>query len=111
MKKFLVTLIMVPAMAHAEFFTGNQLLAKMNSTEVSERIQAIGYIQGVFDTGQHLKHCAPDNAGITAGQIQDITRSYLEKNPAVRNLSADLLITEALRKIWPCANQNKGRGA
>jgi hypothetical protein len=111
MKNLVAVVMLVPTLAYAEFFTGNQLLAKMNSTEVSERIQAIGYIQGVFDTGQYLKHCAPDNAGITAGQIQDITRSYLEKNPAVRNLSADLLITEALRKIWPCANQNKGRGA
>ncbi len=111
MKKLLVMLIMVPAMAHAEFFNGNQLLAKMNSTEISDRIQAIGYIQGVFDTGQHIKHCAPDGAGITAGQIQDIVRAYLEKNPAIRNFSADLLIIDAIKKIWPCATQNKGRGA
>jgi hypothetical protein len=111
MKKLLVALLMVPTMAHAEFFTGNRLLEKLNSTEFGERMQALGYVQGVFDAGQYIKHCAPDNAGVTAGQAQDIVRNYLNQNPATRNFSADLLITDALKKIWPCASQNKGRGA
>lgn len=111
MKKLLVVLLMVPAMAHAEFMTGNQLHSKLNSSEVSERIQALGYIQGVFDAGQHYRHCAPDNIGITAGQVRDIVLNYLNAKPSVRNFTADLLIIDALKQIWPCANQNKGRGA
>ena len=111
MKKLLVALLMVPAMAHAEFMTGNQLHSKLNSTDVSERIQALGYIQGVFDAGQHFRHCAPDNIGITAGQIKDIVLKYLNDRPALRNITADLLIIDALKQIWPCPGQNKGRGA
>jgi hypothetical protein len=111
MKKLIAVVMLVPTLAYAEFFSGNQLLAKMNSTEFGEKMQAIGYVQGVFDAHQHVKHCAPDGAGITAGQVQDIVKDYLNRNPATRNFSADLLITDALRKIWPCATQNKGRGA
>jgi hypothetical protein len=111
MKKLLVLLAFMPTLAQAEFFSGNQLLAKMNSTEFGDKMQALGYVQGVFDAHQHVKHCAPDGAGVTAGQVQDIVKDYLNRNPATRNFSADLLITDALKRIWPCATQNKGRGA
>jgi hypothetical protein len=108
MRKLLVALLMVPSMAWAEFFSGNQLLAKITSSEYMDKAQAIGYIQGVYDAGLHIRHCAPDNAGINAGQVQDIVRNYLERNPATRNYAADVLIIDALRKVWPCANKGKG---
>ena len=111
MRKLLVALLMVPTIAHAEFMTGNQLHSKLTGTDVSERIQALGYIQGVFDAGQHFRHCAPDNIGITAGQVRDIVLKYLNERPELRNFTADLLIIDSLKQLWPCANQNKGRGA
>jgi hypothetical protein len=111
MKKLIAVVMLMPTLAYAEFFSGNELLSKMNSADYMDRAQAIGYVQGVFDAGQHVKHCTPDGAGVSAGQVQDIVKDYLNKNPATRNFSADLLITDALKRIWPCANQSKGRGA
>ncbi len=49
MKKWLICLMFVPAMARAECWTGNNLYDRMTSSEVSERIQALGYVMGVFD--------------------------------------------------------------
>ena len=106
MKKLLAVAFMVPTMASAEFMTGNDLYIKMQSTSAGERIQALGYIQGVFDTGQSIRHCAPNNVGITAGQIRDLALNYLSSRPELRNLPADLLVTDAIRQVWPCANRN-----
>ncbi len=109
MKKLLVVLAFVPTVASAEFFSGNDLYRRMNSTDYMERAQAMGYIQGAFDAGQHWRHCAPDSAGVTAGQVNDIVKQYLERNPALRNQAADLLVVDALKKIWPCpVRNNKG---
>jgi hypothetical protein len=98
-------------MAHAEFWTGNDLQRKIQSSDIGDRVQALGYMQGVFDANQRVKHCAPDNIGITAGQVNDIVKQYLDANPALRNFSADLLVTDALKRIWPCANKPQGRPA
>ena len=54
MKKLLIALLMVPALARAEFFTGNKLLSLLQSNEVIERVHAIGYIQGVFDANNQV---------------------------------------------------------
>jgi hypothetical protein len=108
MKKLLVVLAFLPTVASAGFFSGNDLLAKMNSTDYMDRAQAIGYVQGAFDAGQSIFHCAPDSTGVTAGQVQDIVRQHLERNPSTRNYSADVLINTALRKVWPCASKGKG---
>jgi hypothetical protein len=107
----MVVALMVPAMAHAEFFSGNDLHRKITSTDVIDRAQALGYVQGVFDMTQGWGHCAPNNAGVTGGQIQDMVAQSLVANPATRNLSADVLVLNVLKVRWPCANQNKGRGA
>ena len=109
MKKLLVALLMVPAMARAEFFTGNQLLTLLQSREVMDRMQALGYIQGVFDANMYLVVCPPSN--VTAGQVNDMIRNYLENTPATRNRTADRIIQEALKSVWPCQNRTPGRGA
>ena len=110
MKKLLIALLMVPALARAEFFTGNQLLSLLQSREMWDRMQGLGYIQGVFDAHMSVNICPP--SGVTAGQVQDMVKNYLENIPATRNRSADLIIRDALKSVWPCSNnRTPSRGA
>lgn len=105
MKKLLVSLLFVPAVANAEFMSGNQLLSDMNGTAMNQML-ALGYIMGVSDTFTTITVCPPAN--VTAGQVQDIVRQHLEANPASRHFTADSLIKNKLEQIWPC---RRGRGA
>jgi len=107
MRAILIALLMIPAIARAEFETGNQLYQKMTGTSIGDKMYALGYIAGVFDAYQHMFHCPPANS-LTLGQVNDIVKQYLEVYPAQRHRTADQLIKEALQKVWPC--QNRGGG-
>jgi hypothetical protein len=106
MKKLIVGLLFVPCVANAEFLTGNDLLSRMNSDEVVQRMFALGYVAGVSDAQQHVFSCPP--SGVTNGQVRDVAKSYIEANPGIRHKSADMLVTDALKQVWPCATRNKG---
>lgn len=108
MKRFIAGLLLVPTMAHAQFWSGNMLLQRLQSTDASERILATGYIMGVSDTQQQVGHCS--GAHVTVGQTRDVVKLYLEQNPSVRDMSADLLAAIALGLAFPCPKTNK-RGA
>jgi hypothetical protein len=105
-RKLLIAMLMIPAMARAEFETGNSLYQRLNDTNLMEKMFALGYIGGVYDAYQHIFHCPPNNSGITLGQVNDIVKKHLELNPAQRHRTADQLIKEALQKVWPCQNNN-----
>ena len=110
MKKLLIALLMVPAMVRAEFFTGNKLLEKLQAQDYMERMQALGYIQGVFDANAGIIICPPNN--VNAGQVNDMIKNYLENTPSIRHRTADVIIQEAFKSVWPCKNRNiPGRGA
>ena len=106
MKKLLVALLMLPALAQAEFLTGNDLYTKLTSRDVGDRMYALGYVVGVYDVNVHITVCPRSESGITAGQVQDITINYLAANPGQRHRNAEVLVRDALRQIWPCANRN-----
>jgi hypothetical protein len=106
MKKILAGLLMVPTMASAEFISGNELLSNLKG-DTDERMFAIGYIAGVADFLDGMTVCSP--TGVTLGQIRDLIRDYLEKNPDKRHYSADSLIRNKLERMWPC--QQRGKGA
>lgn len=106
MKKLLVALLMIPAVANAQFRTGNQLLTELQSTETLDRLYGLGYVVGVSDTMLNINHCPP--GGITAGQVSDMTKNYLINNPQMRHLAADGLVLMVLRQAWPCAKKGKG---
>ena len=91
--------------AHAQFKTGNKLLQQMDG-EFGDQMNAIGYVSGVADTLQGAVVCAP--ATVTAGQLMDMTRLYLERTPARRHLAADVLIHDMLKAMWPCAKRGTG---
>lgn len=94
--------------AHAEFYNGNDLLSKMQSTETIERGLALGYVMGVFDATRSIAHCPPD--GITAGQVRDMVRQYLEANPGSRHIVADVQVVHVLKQAWPCAQRQQRGG-
>ena len=108
MKKLLVALLMVPTMASAEFLSGNDLYNRMTNTEITWRMYALGYVVGVYDVNVHVTICPANEKNVTAGQIRDIAEQFLAANPGLRDKSADSLVREALRQVWPCANR---RGA
>lgn len=89
MKKLLVVLLLVPSLARAEFFTGNDLLRLINGNGY-EQIQAIGFIQGVFDVYVSVTICPPSR--VTAGQLNDMIKNYLTNVPATRHKTAESLI-------------------
>ena len=110
MRKLLATLLLVPAIAHAEFETGNSLLADIQSSSVGQRMHALGYIKGVADVYMHVTFCPPNGgAGITAGQINDMVRNHLEMNPATRHKTAESLINGVLKSAWPCPTNGRNR--
>ena len=106
MKKLIASLLFVPCMASAEFMTGNNLHSKMNG-DFGDKMLALGFIQGVFDVYVSVTFCSPDN--ITAGQVSDMVKKYLDNNPSTRHKTAESLINEALKQVWPCANRGGTR--
>ena len=110
MKKLLIAVLMVPAVAHAGFLSGNKLYENMISDQTFERLYALGYITGVHDALEQSNHCSPGN--VTAGQVRDVVRRYMDQNPEFRNFDADILIRVALSNAWPCAkNKSSKKGA
>lgn len=102
MKKLLLTLAFVAGAAHAEFKDGNKLLTEIQGN-TTDYIHAIGYVMGVYDTTQGITHCPPRN--VTAGQVTDMIKSYLEQYPENRHNTADRIVGLVLRRAWPCASQ------
>lgn len=110
MKRLLILAALLAGAAHAEFWDGNVLHQRLNSSGSVERSIGLGYVMGVFDAMHGVMHCAPAN--VTAGQINDMVKNFLDNTPAVRHFSADSLVVRVLRTSWPCAERNNsGRGA
>ena len=106
MKKWLAVLAFVPTVASAEFLTGNDLYQKLTSTNVGDKMYALGYVVGIYDVNVHITICPKVENVITAGQVQDIVLQYLTINPGQRHRNAEVLARDALRQVWPCANRN-----
>ena len=92
--------------ASAEFMTGNELLTRLEGETGYQRGTALGYVMGVFDTGHGVTHCAP--AGVTLGQVVDMTKDALKVAPSVRHFSADIFVKHVLEEAWPCPKK-KGK--
>lgn len=105
MKKLLLVAALMCGAAHAEFFTGNDLLGKLNG-DFGDKMVAMGYVIGVFDTTRSEAHCPPEN--VTAGQVRDMVKNHLEAMPTIRHLSADVQVRYVLNRAWPCAKKGSG---
>lgn len=121
MKKYIMlSLLFLVQTAHAQFWDGNKLYGWLNDSQ--QRTYGILYVGGVADAEYSLRmrssllsmaagqadlmphFCIPDNA--TTGQVADVVKVYLEKNPQVRHERASDLVYESLKATWPCP-QNK----
>lgn len=91
--------------AHAEFFTGNDLLHKMRGNSIAQ-LEAMHYVAGATDTLRGVIACPPPD--VTLGQINDLVRQYLERNPETRHRPGDWAVATALRGPWPCAKSGPG---
>lgn len=100
--KTFIAALAVCGSAHAEFYSGNDLLDRLNGNEY-QKLLGMGYIAGVSDALQRLVICVPES--VTLGQIRDMIKSHLETNVANRHYSADSLISNHLIKVWPCAKK------
>jgi hypothetical protein len=107
MKKMLL-LLMFPVAAHAQFWSGNTLLQKLNSTDTVDKAVALGYVIGVSDSNQNSVHCSGPN--VTGAQTRDVVQKFLTQNPSVRDENADLLVAVALGQAWPCKNKSNKQG-
>lgn len=103
MKTLLVSLCLALAhsVSYAEFKDGNKLLGELKDTSsFYNQGVAMGYITGVADSLVGVMFCPPPN--VTAGQLNDMVKNYLENVPAERHMSADLVVTKVMKTMWPC---------
>ena len=106
MRKILTAALLVCGSAHAQFFTGNDLLTRLNADNSIDRTLAIGFIMGVYDSSLLLEHCPPAN--VTAGQVRDMVAKDLYNGAAARHLPAAAFVAYTLSAAWPCAKKGKG---
>ena len=102
MRKLLAILLFLPLTAKADFWTGNDLYNKLSSSEVIERVNAIGYVVGIYDAGVNSVFCPKTEQGITAGQIRDMVHNWLSYNPQRRHEPAERLVFQIYKQNWPC---------
>jgi hypothetical protein len=99
MKKLTAIAALVCGTAHAEFLTGNDLLAKFNGSDIQQMV-GLGYVIGVFDATMGAAHCPPAN--VTSGQVQDVVKNHLIATPSTRHYVADVQVRYILGQTWPC---------
>ena len=93
--------------AHAEFYTGNYLLEKLNNKEsnIVDNMLSLGYVTGVHDAYNNVRFCTPTT--VLTGQARDVVHKWLLANPEWRDYSGDLVVTFALTSVWPCPKKAK----
>lgn len=104
MRKIFLTFALISTLAHAEYKTGNELHALLHSNKDSDWFNSIGYITGVADATREVVHCIDPNA--SAGQIMEMVKQYLERNPQIRHLPANYIVVHVLKQTWPCKKGN-----
>jgi hypothetical protein len=102
MASAILTCSVFTAHAQVQFFTGNDLLNRMESDNNFRSGIANGYVIGVIDTLTGITVCPP--AGITIGQANDIILKYLRDNPSNRHIAADVIIDVVMSARFPCRN-------
>jgi hypothetical protein len=104
----LLLLSAAPAVAGSNL-TGNDLLERCSASASDNPIQwgvCLGYVMAVADL---LGQGRPINgaraciaADVTSGQLMDIVRQWLQRNPARRHLNGAALVAVALQQAFPC---------
>jgi hypothetical protein len=106
MRALLLTTALLCGGAHAQFLTGNDLLARINSDIAYDRGLSMGFIIGVYDATLTIEHCPPPN--VTAGQVRDMVSKSLNSGAAARHLPAEAFVVYTPGTAWPCPKKGKG---
>jgi len=85
--------------AHAEFFSGQQLLDQLQAPGM-DRLVGIGYVAGIHDLTLGAAQCTPPT--VTLGQLVESIRKVLVDMPQVRDRPADQVVIAVLKTTWPC---------
>lgn len=104
MNKWLVILLLATGPAQAEFYTGNDLLERIRSRDSIERLEALLYIAGAADAHRGAVSCPTPE--VTLGQVYDLVKNYLERNPERRHQPGDWIVAAAMRPVFPCRTRS-----
>lgn len=87
--------------------TGNDFISEISDEYT--KMYWVGYVAAVSDAlsadGIQISgtlQTACFSAGITVGQVFDVTEKYVNDNPEIRHLSTYLLTILALKQAFPC---------
>ena len=89
----------VHAQSAAYYISGNELIRACEG----DSTLCLGYVTGVSDgvTWLHPKaFCVPDEVKNT--QLVRVVTRYLQENPKTLHRAAQILVSDALRRAWPC---------
>lgn len=116
MKKLLIAaaiaaaLVMIPAKVGANTVRddGNEWLSKCNDDSYTTQGWCLGYTQSLSHGYDVLSsyskkdlYCS-GNRLVSIGQLRDIMRNYLYRNPAKRSDQMMLIYIEAMQESYPC---------
>jgi hypothetical protein len=87
--------------------TGNDLQERCAETATSNPVQwgvCLGYVMGVAELLSQgtIRPRACFAADVIPGQMADVVRQWLDRNPARRHLPAAALVATALQQGFPC---------
>lgn len=106
MKRIAAAAAATLAISASAAMTGNEMLARFDSTSQEDKAIVTGYIHGTADVlGASGILCFPRSA--TVGQISDIVADWLRKNSEKRHGSGPMIIMAALIDVFPCAKKEK----
>ena len=104
-------LVLVPLQVHAEFLSGNDLVQYMREADKANASHPqasyydvgnyMGFVTGVYDAYSTARLICP-GSGVTRGQALEIVTVYLKSSPTKWNLSAVVLVRNALTSAFPC---------
>lgn len=112
MKNYLAaSLMLISFSSSAVFMSGNDLYktyigykrSDSNSYQTKDLLDAneyLGYVTGFADATDGSVFC-PGKL-VTRGQVASVVGKYLENNPEVRDMSAQLLLFKSLSSAFPC---------
>ena len=87
------------------FYSGNDLKGKLNSSDLVQRTIAVGYIAGIADNistakVNGFKACFPEN--IELGQLRDVVKLFFDQHPELLHYAGKGLVARALEDAFPC---------
>ncbi len=97
--------------AKADFYSGNDLLAAMLSTDTAQRDAALTYVAALADAINdklivpHINSQTCFRSGVTASQLFDVVKQAIENDPNQRDEPADVMVLAAFSIAFPCPAQ------